>query len=115
MLHDAMRTQHSGIKGLRTLSAALLAASVLFVGAATLPASQAVADTLIINEVSEAAGTADSRPRRGMSMDQVREGWGEPVTAGAAVGEPPITRWEYDGFAVFFENQTVLHTVKTTR
>jgi len=26
---------------------------------------------------------------------------------------PPITRWDYDGYSVFFENSTVLHSVVT--
>ena len=29
----------------------------------------------------------------------------------AAVGNPPITRWEYPSFVVFFENNIVLHSV----
>jgi hypothetical protein len=27
------------------------------------------------------------------------------------VGDPPITRWEYPGFVVYFEHHLVVHTV----
>jgi hypothetical protein len=28
-----------------------------------------------------------------------------------AVGEPPISRWEYTGYTVYFEHDLVLHSV----
>ncbi len=34
-----------------------------------------------------------------------------PASACPAVGEPPITRWKYPGFEVYFEHQLVIHTV----
>jgi len=52
-----------------------------------------------------------SHPSRGMSMDKVEAAFGEPANRAPAVGQPPITRWEYPGFVVYFENRTVLHTV----
>lgn len=52
-----------------------------------------------------------SHPTRGMSMDKVTAAFGEPANRQPAVGQPPITRWEYPGFVVYFENRTVLHTV----
>jgi len=56
---------------------------------------------------SATAGT----PSRVMSMDKVEASFGAPANREAAVGQPPITRWEYPGFVVYFENSTVLHTV----
>jgi len=56
------------------------------------------------------APSAD-HPSRGMSMDKVEATFGAPTNREAAVGQPPITRWEYPGFVVYFENSTVLHTV----
>lgn len=50
-------------------------------------------------------------PRRSMTMAQVEERFGEPVTRHSAVGEPPITRWDYPDFSVFFEHNRVLHAV----
>ncbi|MGB1580441.1 MAG: hypothetical protein ACPHER_02915 [Nevskiales bacterium] len=50
-------------------------------------------------------------PSRGLSKANVRAAYGEPSTTTAAVGDPPISRWDYDGFHVFFEYDLVLHSV----
>jgi len=51
------------------------------------------------------------RPTRGMSMGDVEQKFGAPEQKFAAVGEPPITRWQYAGFVVYFENSHVIHSV----
>lgn len=51
-------------------------------------------------------------PGRGMSKAEVRAQFGEPRQTRAPVGNPPITRWDYDGFSVYFENDTTLHSVR---
>jgi hypothetical protein len=73
--------------------------------------STAGADTLIIEGLNQAQATAVERPSRGMSMNGVAAKWGSPVAKDAAVGQPPITRWEYSNFVVFFEYDHVLHAV----
>jgi hypothetical protein len=50
-------------------------------------------------------------PTRGMSMDQVAGKFGAPATKTPAVGQPPISRWEYPGFIVYFEHEHVIHSV----
>jgi hypothetical protein len=50
-------------------------------------------------------------PARGMSMDQVATKFGAPVSKTPAVGKPPISRWEYPGFVVYFEHEHVIHSV----
>lgn len=50
-------------------------------------------------------------PKRGVSMDRVEANLGMPVNKDSAVGDPPITRWEYDNFYTFFEYDKVLHSV----
>jgi hypothetical protein len=50
-------------------------------------------------------------PARGSTMDSVRAKFGTPSQEVPAVGKPPITRWEYPGYVVFFEYDRVLHTV----
>jgi hypothetical protein len=50
-------------------------------------------------------------PARGSTMDSVRAKFGAPSQEVPAVGKPPITRWEYPGYVVFFEHDRVLHTV----
>ena len=50
-------------------------------------------------------------PTRGMTMEQVSTKFGTPVTKVPAVGKPPISRWEYPGFIVYFEANHVIHSV----
>ena len=50
-------------------------------------------------------------PNRGMTMNQVSAKFGAPVTKRAAVGKPPISRWEYPGFVVYFESNYVIDSV----
>ena len=71
-------------------------------------AGPAAADTLLIESVQAARATANERPTRGLSMDSVEARWGAPTNRSAAVGKPPITRWEYPSFVVYFEYQHVI-------
>lgn len=54
---------------------------------------------------------AAERPKRGSTMSAVQSRYGEPVNRHAAIGQPPITRWDYARFSVYFENDHVLHAV----
>jgi hypothetical protein len=58
-----------------------------------------------------AAPAAAVGPARGMSMAAVEARFGAPAERFAAVGQPPITRWVYPAFVVYFEYQTVVHSV----
>lgn len=69
----------------------------------------AQADTLKMDGMS--AGSGDARPTRGMTQTSVQSKYGSPVSVRAPVGEPPITRWEYKDFVVFFEHDRVIHAV----
>jgi hypothetical protein len=69
----------------------------------------ACADVLLIEEVRQ-AGNMDV-PVNGMTTAEVRARYGEPVTVHAAVGDPPITRWDYSQWSVYFEYDLVLFTV----
>ena len=51
------------------------------------------------------------KPTRGMSTDSVRANFGRPRSTSDAVGAPPISRWQYAGFVVFFEYDRVIHSV----
>jgi hypothetical protein len=53
-------------------------------------------------------------PKRGSSMEQVLADFGEPERRIPAVGEPPISEWDYGDFRVYFEYRTVLHSVDLT-
>jgi len=72
----------------------------------------AQADTLLIEGVDAAQPTAAERPKRGSSMAGVEARFGPPATRSGAVGQPPITRWDYPNFAVFFEYDHVVHSVR---
>ena len=37
---------------------------------------------------------------------------GAPSRRHAAVGQPPITRWDYPGFSVYFEYDKVINSVR---
>ncbi len=78
---------------------------------ALLAAFGAVANAETVNMSGATAGSEDGRPTRGMTQASVESKYGNPVSIEAPVGEPPITRWEYANFVVFFEYDRVIHAV----
>jgi len=69
----------------------------------------ALADVLLVDSIQSAPQI--QTPRDGLTMSQIRQQFGSPKTELPAVGDPPISRWEYDGYSVFFENDLALHSV----
>ena len=69
----------------------------------------AQADVLLIEEVRQSERM--NLPVNGISRDEVQARFGEPVSRLAAVGDPPITRWNYASWSVYFEYELVLFTV----
>lgn len=59
----------------------------------------------------EAEGMTVNLPAKGMSMAQVENDFGAPNQKMAPVGEPPISRWIYGDYTVYFEYKYVIHTV----
>ncbi len=51
------------------------------------------------------------KPSVGMTRDAVRTKYGAPSELQAGVGQPPIEKWMYPTFSVYFENNTVIHAV----
>lgn len=56
-------------------------------------------------------------PSKGMNKSAVVARYGQPTTRRAPVGgssrqQPPITRWDYDGYSVIFEYDHVVDTVQ---
>ena len=86
----------------RTL-AALLAGCAL--------GTAALADTVVVNDKVQVTPSEVQTPRRGSTMSDVEKRFGAPVTRHATVGQPPITRWDYNGFAVVFEKDRVIDSV----
>ena len=59
------------------------------------------------------APTSTPQPARGALMKSVEKQFGAPANRHPTVGKPPITRWDYPGFSVFFEGDRVIDTVAT--
>ena len=74
--------------------------------------AMAIADTLVVDGLKQSGMTASERPNRGQSMDKVESIWGQPQSKQSPVGDPPISRWEYSDFIVYFEYQRVIHAVQ---
>jgi hypothetical protein len=73
----------------------------------------AFAETLVVNDQLTLRDSAVDKPRRGSTMTEVEKHFGAPVEKHPTVGQPPITRWDYSGFSVFFEHDRVIHSVAT--
>lgn len=88
----------------------VITAMATVAAAATVAAPPAArADALLIERIEAAQTATTDRPARGMTMDKVAARWGAPVKKSDAVGQPPISRWDYAEFIVFFEYDHVLH------
>lgn len=72
------------------------------------------ADKLTIG-VSKQGDKSIEKPKAGTPMEKVRQKYGEPQSVKNAVGEPPITRWFYPEFTVYFEFDKVVHAVRKLR
>lgn len=92
-----------------------LLASVVFVAlSCTHAAAQPREDVLLIERVEAAQDVP--LPRRGALMNEVERQFGAPTLKHATVGgassaQPPITRWDYPAFSVYFENSHVVNAV----
>ena len=94
-----------------TLSLALVAGIALY-------SPMAVSDTLLVDRVQAERGAA--LPSRGTSMAQVEARFGAPLRKYPAIAgpndhedNPPITRWAYPNFIVYFEHSHVIDAVLT--
>lgn len=89
-------------------------ALIVLLGAAAAEAQRA--DTLDMRGTDDAARFEGAgKPTRGMSQARVEQNFGEPASRRTAVGDPPISRWEYPDFVVFFEYDKVIHAVSKRR
>jgi hypothetical protein len=94
-------------KPYRPWVAAAAAATLL----ASLNARPVSAETIVVGDQVSVRQTDIPHPKRGMSMTEVQKHFGEPRERHPTVGTPPITRWDYDTFAVFFEKDLVIDAV----
>ncbi|MDE2221378.1 MAG: hypothetical protein KGL25_14045 [Gammaproteobacteria bacterium] len=71
----------------------------------------ATAETMVVDDQVMVRPSTVDRPARGVTMAAVEAKFGAPQTRHPAVGKPPITRWDYAGFSVFFEGERVIDAV----
>lgn len=50
-------------------------------------------------------------PPNGTDKTAVTAKYGNPIKIISPIGDPPIERWVYDNFTVYFERSTVIHSV----
>jgi hypothetical protein len=78
---------------------------------AALASGNVLAETLVVNDQVMVRESTVERPAKGSTQAAVEARFGAPTERHATVGQPPITRWDYPGFAVFFEGNRVIHAV----
>jgi hypothetical protein len=88
-----------------------MAGRTLLVGIMLALAATANADVLLLDRIEAGAPASTARPARGATMQRVEASLGAPTQRMPAIGEPPITRWEYPGLVVYFEYDHVIHSV----
>lgn len=71
----------------------------------------AYADVVRIPVGQQQTPTDVSLPQTGTTKESVSREYGEPLRRQGPTGEPPIYRWDYDEFTVYFENDRVIHSV----
>jgi len=92
-------------------------AEVLEMPEPAMPESEMPEPEVLPDAESSGNGTAESGtftvtlPGRGMTKDQVEDRFGSAPEKVESVGEPPISRWVYKGFTVYFEYDHVVHAV----
>lgn len=85
---------------------------------AEMPAQESVETTTVTTgTVINRSGPAElvpniDMPVRGMHMQQVEQMYGKPLGIYPPVGDPPITRWDYAGYTVYYEYSYVIQSVE---
>ncbi|WIG55825.1 MAG: hypothetical protein OJF61_001613 [Rhodanobacteraceae bacterium] len=101
---------------MKRIATSLIAATLALASAPLLLPAPAHAESLRVKVKQE---QQYNMPRRGMSMDQVKREYGAPLKVLATRGggskhQPPIHRWEYANYIVYFEYSHVIHSVLRT-
>ena len=66
--------------------------------------------TVPVGQQADRASAGELQRKASAKVD-VEAKFGAPMTATPAVGDPPISRWDYPAFSVYFESDSVLHVV----
>ena len=94
---------------LKSILAGVAFASTALVGATSVQAESLTLDKTVVRAVDA--------PTRGLNMAEVERRFGAPTekmptVGGGAPRQPPINRWRYNGFTVYFERDRVIHSVR---
>jgi hypothetical protein len=82
---------------------------IVFIAFLLLLSAPALADVLIIDEVRQVERM--NLPANGQTKQAIETRYGSPAQKHNAVGDPPISRWDYDRYSVYFEYDLVLFSV----
>ncbi len=82
---------------------------IVFVAFLLLTSGAVFADVLIIDEVRQVAKM--DLPENGQTKAIIETKFGAPEQRHSAVGDPPISRWDYGNYSVYFEYELVLFSV----
>ena len=85
------------------------ASTIAGMAAMMLLAAPLQADVLVMQGIADAE--ARDLPDNGLTQSQVEQQWGTPETRHPAVGQPPIVRWDYADYSVYFDRGRVLASV----
>lgn len=101
---------------MKRIAVSLIAAAFALTAAPLLLPATAHAETLRMKVQQE---QHMNLPRRGMTMAQVKQKYGAPLKVlptrgGGSKAQPPIHRWEYSSYIVYFEYSHVIHSVAST-
>lgn len=101
---------------MKRIATTLIAATLALAAAPLLLPVPAHAETLKM-KVKQEQGM--NLPKRGMTMAQVKREYGAPLKVlptrgGSSKFQPPIHRWEYAKYIVYFEYRHVIHSVLRT-
>jgi hypothetical protein len=82
---------------------------IVFIAFLLLTSGASFADVLILYEVRQ-VGKMDL-PENGQTKSSIETKFGSPDSRTPAVGDPPISRWDYGNYSVYFEHDRVLFSV----
>lgn len=92
------------MKALKGLAISFSVVLAIFVGVAQ-------ADEVRVPISEQGRGAAIETPKSGITQASVEQKFGAPQAVHGPVGDPPITKWVYSSFTVYFEYDRVIHTV----
>ncbi len=72
---------------------------------------EVVTETITLPLSEKTINKRGDLPKRGASEQSVAQQYGEPDESFPARGNPPISRWVYPEFTVYFESGWVIHSV----